>query len=150
MAGAALSEGGLPSFLDPVQKIAMVSTIDVGRTAAVLLCEDWTGRRMVEIAGPQDWSAGDVAAAFAQALGRPVVPALVPPERRAALLAEEGVPGAVASALIDMYDGIAKGLFLHEAGTEHRRGTIPLSTAVERIVARLPAAFRGANPSGSQ
>ncbi|WP_439629432.1 NmrA family NAD(P)-binding protein [Shinella sp.] len=71
VAGAALSEAVLPSFLDPAQKIAMVSTIDVGRTAAALLCEDWTGRRVVEIAGPQDWSAGDVAAAFALALGRP-------------------------------------------------------------------------------
>ncbi|WP_439629434.1 hypothetical protein [Shinella sp.] len=45
------------------------------------------------------------------------------------------MPDTVARALLDMYDGIAKGLFLHETGTEHRRGTTALSTAVERIVA---------------
>jgi hypothetical protein len=73
---------------------------------------------------PEDWSAGDVASAFAEVLGRPVVPVLVPPERRAALLAEEGVPGEVASALLDMYEGIANGLFMQQHDSERLRGSI--------------------------
>lgn len=132
---AVLTESVLPTFLEPSQKIPMVSTIDVGRAAASVLCEEWTGKRVVELSGPQDRSAGDVASAFTEVLGRPVVPVLVPPERRTALLAEDGVPAEVAAALLGMFEGIAKGLFTQQNDSEHRRGTISLTTAIERFIA---------------
>jgi uncharacterized protein YbjT (DUF2867 family) len=135
VAAMVMSESVLPTFLEPSQKIPMVSTIDVGRTAATLLCETWTGKRVVELSGTEDWSAGDVAAAFAEILGRPVAPALVPPEHRAAVLAEAGVPGEVAGALLGMYAGIAKGLFTQQKDSEHRSGTTSLAAAIERMVA---------------
>lgn len=135
-----MSEGVLPTFLEPSQKISMVSTIDVGRTAAAMLCEDWTGKRVVELGGPEDWSAGDVAAAFAESLGRPVRSRFVPPEQRAALLAQEGVPREVANALLGMYQGIANGLFVRHSSSEHRRGTVSLTAAIERIVAKVDPA----------
>ncbi|TIN11766.1 NmrA family NAD(P)-binding protein [Mesorhizobium sp.] len=135
VAQAVLSQSILPTFIEPPQKIPMVSTIDVGRAAATVLCEEWTGKRVVELGGPEDWSAGDVASAFADVLGRPVTPVLVAPEERAALLAEEGVPGEVADALLGMYEGIANGLFMRQDSSEHRRGTTFLATAIERVVA---------------
>ena len=135
VAGTVMSESVLPTFLDPSQKIPMVSTIDVGRAAATLLCEEWTGQRIVELSGPQDWSAGDVAAAFGDVLSRPAAPLPIPPEHRAALLAEEGVPGEVASALLGMFEGIANGLFQRQDSSEQLRGTISLTSAIERIVA---------------
>ena len=137
VAQAVLSDSVLPTFIEPSLKIPMVSTVDVGRMAATLLCEEWTGKRVVELGGPQDWSAGDVASAFAQVLGRAVAPLLVPPEHRAAVLAEEGVPREVAGALLGMYEGIANGLFARENSSEHRRGTVSLATAIERLVTRL-------------
>ena len=142
VAETVMSESVLPTFLEPSQKIPMVSTIDVGRAAATVLCEEWTGKRVVELGGPEDWSAGDVASAFAEVLGRPVVPVPVPPERRAVLLAEAGVPGEVASALLGMYEGIANGLFMRQNDSEHRRGTISLTTAIERVVATVEPAGR--------
>lgn len=142
VAQTVLSEDVLPTFLEPSQKIAMVSTIDVGRAAAALLCEDWTGKRVVELGGPEDCSAADVAAAFAEVLGRPVRSLLVPAERRGALLTQEGVPAEVANALLGMYEGIASGLFARESNSEHRRGTISLTTAIERMVAKLDPARR--------
>ncbi len=142
VAGAVLSDGVLPTFLEPSQRIPMVSTIDVGRAAASLLCEDWTGKRIVELGGPEEWSAGDVASAFAEVLGRPVVPLPVPPERRAALLAEGGVPREIASALLGMYEGIANGLVTYQDGSEKRRGTTSLRTAIARIVAAAAPAGR--------
>ncbi len=62
-------------------------------------------------------------------------PVFVPPQHRAALLAGEGVPDDVATALLGMYEGIARGLFAREHGNDHRRGTVSLRDAVERIVA---------------
>ena len=140
VAGAVTSEGLLPTFLAPRQRIAMVSTKDVGRAAAALLCEDWTGRRVVQLSGPQDWNAAEVASAFAEALGRPVVPAFVPPEQRAAMLARDGIPEEVATALLGMYQGIAQGRFVCETTQEQRRGTVSLAVSVKRIVAQLQSA----------
>lgn len=133
VAEAAISDGVLATFLEPSQKIPMVSTIDVGRAAAALLCEDWTGRRVVELSGPEDWSASDVASAFALVRGRPVAPMLVPPEQRSALLTQDGVPTEVANALLGMYEGIANGRFVRQASSEHRRGTVSLEAAMERM-----------------
>ncbi len=140
VADIVLSDSVLPTFLETSQRIPMVSTIDVGRSAATLLCETWTGKRVVELAGPEDCSAGDVASAFADILGRPVTPALVPPESRAAMLAEAGVPREVATALLGMYDGIANGLVVHQNRSQYLRGTVPLRFAIERLIAnRQPA-----------
>ena len=139
VADAAIGERVLPSFLEPAQKIPMVSTIDVGRAAAQLLDEDWEGRRVVELTGPQDWSADDVAAAFAGVLGHPVATVFVPPEKRAAMLASAGVPAEVAAALLGMYAGIADGHVVHQPGTEQLRGTVSLAAAVRRIVSAARA-----------
>lgn len=140
VAQTVMSESVLPTFIEPSQRIPMVSTIDVGRAVATLLGEDWTGKRVVELSGPQDWSAGDVASAFADVLGRPVAPLPVPSDQLAALLAEEGVPPEVASALLGMFEGIANGLFVRQNGSEHRRGTVSLTTAIKRIVAMVEPA----------
>ena len=139
VAPAVLADGVLPSFLEPSQKIPMVSTTDVGRTAARLLADDFTGKRVVELRGPQDWSAQDVASAFGSVLGRHVETAFVPPEARAAVLAQGGVPRDVADALLGMYDGIASGRVEHEDGTEQRRGSVALADAVARLLRSMEA-----------
>ncbi|BBK37875.1 hypothetical protein STAQ_29530 [Allostella sp. ATCC 35155] len=131
---AVLGDGLLPTFVEPDRKMPMVSTIDVGSTAAALLREDWAGQRVVELGGPHDWSARDVAKAFATVLGRPVDPVFVPEADRLPVYARAGVPGPVAEALIGMYDGIARGRVAREGGKEERRGSTSLLTAVARIV----------------
>jgi uncharacterized protein YbjT (DUF2867 family) len=136
---AVLGEGVLPTFLDPDLKIPMVSTIDVGRTAAALFSEEWTGKRVIELGGPDDWSAREVADAFAQVLGRPVMPAFIPGPKRAGVYAEAGVPAQVAEALLGMYDGLASGRIAREGGTEDRHGTTSLAAAVARIVESVQA-----------
>ena len=132
--GAVLGDATLPTFIESDLKIPMVSTIDVGRTAAALLSEGWAGRRVVELGGPDDWSARDVAEAFATVLGRPVDPVFVPGADRLQVYARAGVPGSVAEALMGMYDGIARGRVAREGGKEERRGSTSLLTAVARIV----------------
>lgn len=136
VAQSAIADGVLPSFLEPAQKIPMVSTMDVGNAAASLLVSAFSGRRIVELRGPQDWSANDVAAAFATVLGRSVAAAFVPREARTAILVQEGVAPEVAEALCGMYDGLASGRVAAEKGNEERRGSVSLVEAVERIVRR--------------
>lgn len=141
VADAAIAGGVLPTFLEPDLDIPMVSTIDVGRAAAALLGETWTGKRIVELGGPEDWSAGAVAAAFAAVLGRPVTPAFVPPEQRAVVLTAAGIPDEVTLELLGMYDALADGRVAYEEkGAERRRGTTSLAAAIERIVTRAQVA----------
>lgn len=137
VAGAAIGEGVLPSFLELDQTIPMVSTMDVGRAAALLMCEVSTPSHIVELSGPEDWSASDVAVAFADLLGRAVHPILIPPEARMAALAEARLAPEAAEALLGMYEGIANGRVDHEQGADHWRGAVSLRTAVGRIIARF-------------
>jgi uncharacterized protein YbjT (DUF2867 family) len=139
VAGAVIREGVLPSFLDLDQTIPMVSTIDVGRAAAKLMCEDGAGSHVVELSGPEDWSASDVAGAFADLLGRAVRPVLVPPEARMAALAEAGLDPETAEALLGMYEGIASGRVAHEEGADQWRGVVSLREAVGRLVGKFGA-----------
>ncbi|WP_412528529.1 NmrA family NAD(P)-binding protein [Burkholderia lata] len=78
--------GVIRSFLHPLDRpVPMVATEDVGRTAAALLQDEWTGARIVELEGPRRVSPNDLAAAFARVLGRPVQAEAVPRDTWAGL-----------------------------------------------------------------
>ena len=75
----ARTTGVVPSFLLPLDKaVPMVATADIGRVAAELLRETWTGSRVVELEGPRRVTPNDIAATFARLLGRPVKMEVVP------------------------------------------------------------------------
>ena len=67
----AARSGVISSLLQPLDHaIPMVATADIGRTAAELLRDTWSGVRLVELEGPRRYSARDIGTAFAAALGR--------------------------------------------------------------------------------
>ncbi|MEY9102418.1 uncharacterized protein YbjT (DUF2867 family) [Sinorhizobium fredii] len=140
VAETVISERILPSFLNLDQKIPMVSTIDVGEAAALLMAEKWEGTRIVELGGQEDWSARDVATAFAESLGRPIEPVFLPSEQRLEVLTEAGVTPEVATVLLGMYEGIARGRFTRQEYNEQWRGSTPLAAAVKRMLIELHAA----------
>ncbi|MBN3734255.1 NmrA family NAD(P)-binding protein [Burkholderia sp. Tr-20390] len=82
----ARDNGVIHSFLQPLDRpVPMVASEDVGRTAAALLQDEWTGARIVELEGPRRVSPNDLAAAFARVLGRPVQAEAVPRDTWAGL-----------------------------------------------------------------
>lgn len=128
------TEGVLPTFLEPSRKVAMVSAVDIARIAVQFLCENWTGTRVVELEAPDDYSAADVAAAYAKATGRPVTAAVIPFDQRANTLAATGASLEVVNASVAMYDWINSAPVMHEPGRELRRGTVTLTDIIEQIV----------------
>jgi uncharacterized protein YbjT (DUF2867 family) len=90
---ASAREAGLiHSFLLPTDKaVPMVAARDVGRVAADLIQEDWTGVRIVELEGPRRVSPNDLADAFTSALGKPVHAVPVPRESWDALFRSQGM-----------------------------------------------------------
>src|SRR5258708_18445476 len=87
----AREQGVISCFLQPLDKaMPMVATADVGRIAAELLLQDWAGRRVVELEGP-DWVSQDrIAAELSKALQRPVPAEAVPRENCGALFRAQG------------------------------------------------------------
>lgn len=73
--------GTIPSFLTPLDRpVPMVATADVGRVAADLLRDTWTGSRIVEFEGPRRVSPNDIAATLSHLLGKDVRAQAVPRE----------------------------------------------------------------------
>ena len=52
--------------------VPMVATEDIGRVAAELLQQVWTGRRVVELEGPHRVTPMELGTTFSKVLGRPV------------------------------------------------------------------------------
>ena len=138
----AAAQGVLPSFLSPADRaIPMVSVADIGETAADVMQAAGPGPRIVEIAGPAACSPSDAAAAFAQALGRPVTAAAVPDQQWAAALeAWRFSPRTIAS-WIELFHGFNTGHIRFEGGAAVRViGHTPLREAIRRLVAAAVAA----------
>lgn len=109
----ARATGVVPSFLQPLDKpVPMVATADIGRLAARLLQESWSGRRIVELEGPQRVTPNDIAATFAKILGRPVRLQAVPRETWEEVFATQGMTNPIPRA--QMLDGFNEGWIAFE------------------------------------
>ncbi len=127
------SDGVLPSFLPASQRIAAVSSVDVGRTIAQALLDGPRGVRVLELSGPTDVSAQDVADAFSRILGRPVRVAEAPLDAVAPTFQSFGVSENVAGLYREMYGALAQGRLVPEPG-EHLRGSTELETTLRQLV----------------
>jgi uncharacterized protein YbjT (DUF2867 family) len=111
-----------------------VSTKDIGRAAADLLREQWSGVRIVELSGPQKYSPRDEAAAFATALGRDVKVVEVPRAEWEQRFRREGMQHP--EARIRMLDGFNEGWIDFQCeGTERRTGTVELAQVLSEVAA---------------
>ena len=81
----AVAQGVLPTFLLADQAIPMVATRDIGTAVARLLAEGGSGKRVIELAGPREYSPRDVAAALARIVGKPIAVQQAPEEAMAPL-----------------------------------------------------------------
>jgi uncharacterized protein YbjT (DUF2867 family) len=123
--------GVIPSFLQPLDRaIPMVGTADVGRVAAELLQQSWNGTRVVELAGPRRISPNDIAAAFAQLLGREVSPKVVPRDTWEALFRSQGMHNPTPR--MRMLDGFNEGWISFEHDT--LEGRVDLQTVLRGII----------------
>jgi NAD(P)H dehydrogenase (quinone) len=132
---AAARSGRIESYLQPLdRKIDMVSAKDIGRAAADLLREEWSGVRIVELSGPQKYSPRDEAAAFAAALGHDVEVVAVPRAEWEQRFRREGMQHP--EARIRMLDGFNEGwIDFQGEGTERRTGAVELARIVSELAA---------------
>src|SRR5258708_15278281 len=86
-----VAQGILPTFLLAEKAIQMVATRDIGRVAARVLAEGGSGKRIINLAGPDEYSPVDVAAAVGRVVGKPIVAQQFPEETMAAALLAAGM-----------------------------------------------------------
>ena len=126
--------GVVHSFLQPLDhRIPMVATEDIAQTAAGLLSETWKGVRVVELEGPERYSANDVAAALAEVLGNPVRNEIVPRASWEELFRSQGMKNPIPR--IRMVDGFNEGWIDFESGPEGtKKGATTLTSALRSLV----------------
>jgi len=125
--------GVVHSFLQPLDhRIPMVAMEDIAQTAVELLGESWNGVRIVELEGPERYSADDVAAALASALGTPVRNEIVPRSTWEDLFRSQGMKNPLPR--IRMVDGFNEGWIDFESG---QRGSRKASTTLQGALQAL-------------
>jgi NAD(P)H dehydrogenase (quinone) len=132
----ARENGVIPSFLQPLDKpVPMVATADIGRIAAELLQEKWSGHRIVELEGPRRVTPNQAAAAFSNLLRHPVKMEVVPRETWEPLFRSQGVKNP--EPRIRMLDGFNEEWIEFEGGqTGSRKGTVALETVLQGLTDR--------------
>ena len=128
----ARNDGVIPSFLQPLDKaVPMIATADVGRVAAELLLEQWQGRRIVELEGPERITPNQIAATFAALLAQPVRMEAVPRETWRDIFSAQGAIDP--EPRMQMLDGFNQG-WIEFAGTA-RKGEVALATVLKQLLA---------------
>jgi uncharacterized protein YbjT (DUF2867 family) len=131
---SARDEGVLRSFLQPEEKaFPMVATHDVGRQAAALLREEWTGTRIVELEGPRRISPKDLARALGETVVRPVRVEIVPRETWEQIFRGQGAHNPLPR--MRMLDGFNQGwIEFRDNGQWAVKGTTTLESVIRQLV----------------
>lgn len=132
--GLAKAQGILPHFGAVDVKFPQVCARDIGEAVAYALKTPIDGTRVAELAGREDWSVEDVAAALGTLLGKPVKAVAAPVEAAEAGLVQAGLPAEMARLYAEMYRGIGAGLVAWERPQVVVRGRTPLVDALRPLV----------------
>jgi NAD(P)H dehydrogenase (quinone) len=131
----AAQAGVLPSAQAPLERRGeIVSTQDVGRTAAGLLFEPRAGTRIVNLAGPAEYSPVDAAAILSRLLGKTVSAIPMSREETIAGLLAAGFGADCAAKVADLDAAANEGRIGFPTSGEIRRGTVTLAQALQRLV----------------
>ncbi|HLX70874.1 MAG TPA: NmrA family NAD(P)-binding protein [Verrucomicrobiae bacterium] len=138
----ARERGIIPSFLQPLDRpIPMVATADIGRVAAELLQERWSGHRVVELEGPKRITPNEIGTTFARLLGTPVRMEVVPRESWETLFKSQGMKNPMPR--IRMLDGFNEGWIEFERGEAgSQKGSVTLQSVLKLLIERSRAVGR--------
>jgi uncharacterized protein YbjT (DUF2867 family) len=111
----------------------MVATRDIGLAAARLLAEGGRGARIVQLAGPREYTPNDVASSLGRLLGRPLAVQQFPDEAMGAAMLAAGMNDEWARLFQELTHGLNTGRVAWEAGYSIQRG----ETDIEAVFASL-------------
>jgi NAD(P)H dehydrogenase (quinone) len=131
---AAKSDGVLPSFLPANFTHAVVTTTDIGRTAAQALLDGGRGRRVIELSGPTDPTPADIAAALAELMSRPVKVLEAPLDAVVPTFMSFGMSQHMSEIYREMYAGFIAGAITWEGKGERVRGSVGVNEGLRGML----------------
>ena len=132
--GAAKGQGVLPTFIAPQAMVPMISTRDIGRVGAEQLMAGGKGKQIVELAGPEEYSPNQVAAALGQILGKSVTAQHAPLSAVVPTFKSFGFSDEAANLFEEMYTSFSTGAIGYEHPTSVIRGRVTLAEALKGFV----------------
>jgi uncharacterized protein YbjT (DUF2867 family) len=129
-----VTKGVLPSFLLADKPIAMVATRDIGLAAARLLAEGGSGKRVIELAGPREYSPRDVATALARVVGKPITVQEGPEDAMEPALAAAGMNAEWTRLFKELTHGLNTGIVAWEGGHPLWRGETDIQTVLSALL----------------
>lgn len=132
----AVAQGVLPTFLLADKAIPMVATRDIGTAVARLLAEGGSGKRVIELAGPREYSPRDVAAALTRIVGKPIAVQQAPEEAMAPALMGAGMNAEWARLFQELTHGLNAGIVVWEGGYPLWRGETDVQTVLSTLIGK--------------
>jgi uncharacterized protein YbjT (DUF2867 family) len=132
--GVVKGQGILPTFVAPQVKIPTISTRDIGRIGAEHLLSGGDGRTVIELAGPEEYSADQAAEALGLILGKKVVTQHAPLSAVVSTYKSFGFSDEAAKLFEEMYTAFSKGAVGYEYPAKLVRGTVSLPEALRGMV----------------
>ena len=132
--GIAKSQGILPTFIAPRVKVPMIATRDIGRVGAEQLMAGGTGKQIVELAGPEEYTPDEVAAALGQILGKAVSAQHAPLSAVVPTFKSFGFSDEAAKLFEEMYTSFSTGAIGYEHPASLVRGEVTLAEALQGMV----------------
>lgn len=132
--GIAKSQGILPTFIAPRIKVPMIATRDIGRVGAEQLMAGGTGKQIVELAGPEEYTPDEVAAALGQILGKAVSAQHAPLSTVVPTFKSFGFSDEAAKLFEEMYTSFSTGTIGYEHPASLVRGKVTLAEALQGMV----------------
>ena len=134
MAKGAIDSGSLYYGLRADVRLAQVATQDIGKTAARLLVEGApSGTRVVQLAGPVEYTLQDTADALAKVAGKPIAAVSVPAAATIDALVGMGASRELASLFAEMTEAINDGRIAWQ-GKDIVRGMITLEERLRQLL----------------
>ena len=130
----AKGQGRLPTFIAPQAMVPMISTRDIGRVGAEQLMAGGKGKQIVELAGPEEYSPEQVAAALSQILGREVSAQHAPLSAVVPTFKSFGFSDEAAKLFEEMYTSFSTGAIGYEHPASVIRGRVTLAEALKGFV----------------
>ncbi|MEN9353949.1 MAG: Family ership [Fibrobacterota bacterium] len=90
-------------------KVGWVTRDDCARAAAAALASSFTGKRIVDVTGPEALSFGEIAQILSQVSGKEITFAPLPSSVRQEILVQIGLPAGFAQVLVNSEESIAQG-----------------------------------------
>jgi len=139
---AAVGQGVLPTFLAADKAIPLVATRDIGIATARVLVEGGDGKRVIELAGPREYSPRDVATAVERIISTPITLQEAPEAAMGPALLGAGMNAEWARLFQELTHGLNTGVVAWEGGHPLRRGETELESVLSSLLGKTSGAPR--------